>query len=310
MQSALAVLLTALFEPGDAIATDTYTYPNFIGLARQLHLRLVAIEGDDDGMLPDALENACASQNIKGLYLMPAGANPTNIAMSEARKDELALLASRRGIVVLEDDNQAAMLPCRATPLAQRYREGSVYLGGLSKSVCAGLRIAYIYVAPRFVDQVTRSAYNHNLKIPSLNIEIATRLIDSGEADRLARDRLALARRRNKAYHRAFPSLPFDENSLTQWLPLPPISDRPPERAHSRRARSGCVRRGSLCRRRACPGQSPPHSHLLPHDRRRACRRSKDIAQRFAHPGRCAAPHRVNIARNGAISLHRRRSRR
>lgn len=81
-QNALATILSALFESGDRIAVDTYTYPNFISLANLLYLQLVAIESDQQGMSPEALEAACANQNIKGIYLMPTGNNPTNVKPS------------------------------------------------------------------------------------------------------------------------------------------------------------------------------------------------------------------------------------
>ena len=67
-QNALATILSSLFEAGDRIAVDTYTYPNFISLANQLYLQLVPIENDVWGMRPDQLENVCTLQKIKGVY--------------------------------------------------------------------------------------------------------------------------------------------------------------------------------------------------------------------------------------------------
>jgi DNA-binding transcriptional MocR family regulator len=59
-QNALAVALVALFEPGNRIATDLYTYSNFIQLAKMLHIQLVPINGDRFGMLPDELDKQCS----------------------------------------------------------------------------------------------------------------------------------------------------------------------------------------------------------------------------------------------------------
>lgn len=45
-QNALAIALISLFEPGNRIATDLYTFSNFIELAKMFHIQLVPIPGD------------------------------------------------------------------------------------------------------------------------------------------------------------------------------------------------------------------------------------------------------------------------
>lgn len=58
-------------------------------------------------------ENACVLQKIKGIYMMPAGGNPTNIAFSNARKKEIARIIKERNLIAVEDDNYAALLENR-----------------------------------------------------------------------------------------------------------------------------------------------------------------------------------------------------
>ena len=103
-QSALAIVLTALFDAGDRIAVDGYTYANFIGLAKQLNIRLIPIEGDVDGMLPDALARQRQQINIKGVYLMPSCANPTGIVMPEERRRKIAAVLRKHNMFLIEDD--------------------------------------------------------------------------------------------------------------------------------------------------------------------------------------------------------------
>jgi len=78
-QNALAITLTALFKPGNRIATDVYTYSNFIELAKMLHIQLVPIQGDEFGMLPSELDKQCSQLDIHGIFLMPSCSNPTTI---------------------------------------------------------------------------------------------------------------------------------------------------------------------------------------------------------------------------------------
>ena len=55
VQNGLAVVLTALFNPGNRIAVDRYTYSNLIELANILQLEVVLIDNDEQGMSPELL---------------------------------------------------------------------------------------------------------------------------------------------------------------------------------------------------------------------------------------------------------------
>ena len=80
-QNALSVVLISLFNSGDKIAVDDYTYTNFKELAHFLHIQLIAVSADESGMSPDALAQVCKNTEVKGIYLMPTCSNPTGIFM-------------------------------------------------------------------------------------------------------------------------------------------------------------------------------------------------------------------------------------
>lgn len=222
-QNALAAILSSLFEAGDKIAVDPYTYPNFISLANLLYLHLIPIETDEHGMRPDALESACATQNIKGLYLMPTGTNPTNIAFTSRRRKEIAQLIRKKNLIAIEDDNYAALMEEKCPPITLEAPENCLFISGISKPLCPGLRIAYLYVPPHFMADMERGIFSHNLKISSLNIEIATELIRSGLDQQIIQKKREAAIQRNQIYYSYFPaSHPYLE-SYYQWLELPAI---------------------------------------------------------------------------------------
>lgn len=92
-------------------------------------------------MRAEDLENTCVTQRPHGIYLMPSGTNPTNIAMSETRKTQIADIVRRYEIVVIEDDNYSALFDERPVPLAHYVPDQSVFISGFSKPVCSGFRI-------------------------------------------------------------------------------------------------------------------------------------------------------------------------
>lgn len=222
-QNALATVLSTLFEAGDCIAVDTYTYPNFISLANLLYIQLVPIENDGEGMLPEELEKACALRKIKGVYMMPAGSNPTNIVFSAERKKEIGEIIRKQNLIAIEDDNYAALLDTPYIPLTLEAPEHCIYVSGLSKPLCPGLRIAYLYLPDRFLAPMEQGMFSQSLKISSLNIEIATEIIRSGMDRKIIRKKQRAAAKRNQIYASYFPESRVCEASYYQWLELPEL---------------------------------------------------------------------------------------
>lgn len=225
-QNALAITLSALFEPGNRIAVDFYTYSNFIELSKMFHIQLVPILGDNHGMLPDELENQCRLNEIHGIFLMPSCSNPTTIIISDARKKELADIIKKYNLIVIEDDIHAFLtaniIADYKHPMFQLLPEQTVYICRTSKSICSGLRVAYMVFGDKFKEKILRAIFNINVKTSSLNGEIITELILSGKANEIAFKKKKLAQSVNQIYEEYFPEAPNIGHPLSffRWLPI------------------------------------------------------------------------------------------
>ncbi|WP_141432614.1 PLP-dependent aminotransferase family protein [Bacillus sp. 03113] len=226
-QNALTNALISLFEPGDKIATDEYTYSNFIELAKLLHIQLVPITGDQNGMCADALELQCKQNKITGLYLMPSCANPTTIKISLSRKKELAEVIRRRKLILIEDDIFACMITGRKVyetiPLFSLVPEQTLYVCSTSKSLCSGIRIAYLVFPVNFRKKILHGLYNTNIKTSSLDAEIITELILNGNAYAIVEKKRELAVKAGAIFERYFPECPSlaTPYCFYRWLPIP-----------------------------------------------------------------------------------------
>lgn len=225
-QNALAVALAALFEPGNRIATDLYTYSNFIELAKMFHIKLVPIPGDQFGMLPDELEKQCCQTNIDGIFLMPSCNNPTTIMMSDIRKQELAAVIRKHRLILIEDDIHAfltaGIISDYRQPMFHLLPEQSVYICGTSKSICSGLRVAYMVYGETLREKISQAIFNINVKTSSFDAEVITELILSGKAHEIVSHKKRLAQTANDIYSEYFP-LRKDVGhplSLYRWLPI------------------------------------------------------------------------------------------
>ncbi|NGZ77437.1 aminotransferase-like domain-containing protein [Saccharibacillus alkalitolerans] len=226
-QNALTVTLLALFEPGSRIAVDEHTYSNFIELAKSLRIKLIPVPGDRSGMLPEELEACCRSTDVQGIFLMPSCCNPTAIFMPNERRRELASVIARHDLIVIEDDIHAALLQGTTAedglPVREMLPERTVYICSTTKSICSGIRLAYIVFDDTMRERMLRSIYHVNVKTSSLDAEIVSELIVSGRADDIVAYKKSLAKSANDLFAEYFPQ-PDDPGhplSFFRWLRLP-----------------------------------------------------------------------------------------
>ena len=224
-QNALTVALVSLFSSGDKIAVDHYVYSHLIELCKLLHITFVPVEGDGDGMLPEALEKACAQNHISGIYLMPMCADPTAITMPIARRRELADVIRQNGLTLLEDDISSWMSAVKGTVPPSMFDllgGESIYICGMSKSLCPGLRIAYMAFGDTCRNAILHGLYHLNIKTSSLDAEIITELILNGDAYKIAANKRQMAEKSCEVFQAYFPEVQTGVNAgYFKWVPLP-----------------------------------------------------------------------------------------
>ena len=101
---AMDLLCKALIDPGDTVVVEN---PSFLGNLQCLKLyqaNLVALESDDQGLIPEDLEKKIRQYHPKLLYTIPTFQNPTGKTLPEERRRKVAALASAYQMVVAEDD--------------------------------------------------------------------------------------------------------------------------------------------------------------------------------------------------------------
>lgn len=222
-QNALSVILISLFKAGDKIAVDEFTYTNFKSLANLLQIQLIAVEGDDCGMLPNALNSLCKNTGLRGIYLMPACSNPTGTFMPQSRRAELAEIIKRHRLVVIEDDIYSFLTPAQTKSFYSLLPENTLHICSISKSLCAGLRVAFLAFPGQFREPLISGMLCINLKTVSLNAEIIAELIMSGRADQVTGEKIALAERRNRIFQKYFPVEKGDIPRFFHWVRLPGV---------------------------------------------------------------------------------------
>ncbi|MEO6626720.1 MAG: PLP-dependent aminotransferase family protein [Burkholderiaceae bacterium] len=151
-QQGLDLLGKVLLDPGDAVAVETPTYLGALQALGQYFPRYVALSGDDEGLLPDAIADALsqvADGSTRLLYAIPNFQNPTGRTLSEARRLALVETCRRLKLPLVEDDPYGALdhRGIRRTTCLSLDSANVTYLGSFSKILSPGIRLGYV-VAP------------------------------------------------------------------------------------------------------------------------------------------------------------------
>ena len=222
-QAALSHILAITPAPGARIACEDITYPGIRSLAAQHGLELIGLETDDDGVLPDSLRSAAGSGRLKALYLNPTLQNPTTKTIPYSRRKEIAACAMSCGIEILEDDAYGQLCRKAPLPLAAIAPASTWYIGSLSKTLGAGLRLAYVLAPNTGARWQFSRAVRTSLVMPSpIMTALASRWIEDGTAFRLL-DQIrseSAARQKLAAQHLRHQDYLADPEGFHLWLRL------------------------------------------------------------------------------------------
>ena len=174
-------LFATLSGPTPVILTEDLAYPGVRHAARLLRAKVVGIEMDDQGIIPEALAEAYREHGGQVLVTSPEVHSPTTIKTPLARKTDIADVARSLNLTIIEDDCHAsvkASTPCYRAILPEQ----SYYVSSLTKSVSGALRYGFA-VAPQGQGPVLRQvAQSAHYGVSQPITDICTDLITSGDA--------------------------------------------------------------------------------------------------------------------------------
>ncbi|KAF2155742.1 aromatic amino acid aminotransferase 1 [Myriangium duriaei CBS 260.36] len=187
--SSLDMALRMFLNYGDYIITEEYTFSAAVETARQMGGRLLSIPIDEQGLLPDEIDQVLSSwdpvaRNARKphlLYTVPSGQNPTGATMSTQRRRDLYAVAQKHDLIILEDEPyyflqmqpytgpNAPDVPLPASvedfvrslvpSLLSMDTDGRVMrLDSFSKVIAPGSRIGWITASEQLVERYIRHA--------------------------------------------------------------------------------------------------------------------------------------------------------
>ncbi|EHR60695.1 aminotransferase-like domain-containing protein [Saccharomonospora cyanea] len=180
---ALVLLAEVYLRGASAVAVEVPSWAPCLDIFRQHGVRLVPVGLDDEGVDVHALAEALTGTTPALLYVMPTFHNPTGRLMSAARRRQVAELAARHGVAVVEDHAYAGhsltvdetALPA---PLAAYAPEsGEVLTVESLKGIWAGLRVGWVRGPAGIIERCARRKAMADLGSPLIEQAVAARLV-------------------------------------------------------------------------------------------------------------------------------------
>ena len=234
-------------DEGDVVLCESPTYIGAISALRCFRPRFVEVPTDDDGMIPEALDELLArEERARLVYVIPDFQNPTGRTWSLGRRHAFMEVVRRHRIPVVEDcpygevRYEGVPLP----PLKALDADGLVvFLGTFSKIFCPGMRIGWLAAERSLVERYVLVKQGADLQTATLAQMQLAAYVEAYDIDRNVERARAIYRPRRDAMIRALerempPGVRFTRpaGGLFLWVELP-------ERLNAREVLEACLAR-------------------------------------------------------------------
>lgn len=167
---------------GDPIAVEAPTYLGALQAFAPYEPEYISLETDDEGLIPQSLENVLQSNPVKFVYLVSTFQNPTGRTITYERRREIAAIITKYNVMLVEDDPYGA-LRYRGSdiPAIKTFAPHNVvYVSTLSKIFSPGLRIGFCVAPPQVGKWLVIVKQGTDLHSSTFNQALAAEYISGG----------------------------------------------------------------------------------------------------------------------------------
>ena len=235
-EQALDLVGKAFVDPGDTVLVEQPTYLCALDVFRSYGANFASVEMDEDGMKMDALEEALkANPNTKLIYTVPNFQNPTGRTMTEERRKQLAELAEKYDVYVLEDNPYGEIrFAGQHVPAVKSFdKSGHVlYMSTFSKTLAPGFRLGWLVADKNVVNKLTVLKQSADLHTDNLAQFAVAQFFADNDVDAHVKEISALyGKRKNlmlegiKKYFPEGVKYTDPEGGMFLWVEVPGVDD-------------------------------------------------------------------------------------
>ena len=140
---ALSRIVDEVVRLGDRVVMENPGFPPLIDLLDRAGADIIAVDLDDEGMVPDGLVTALALTPV-AVFLQPRAQNPTGVSMTVGRCQELSQVLARHPALVVEDDHSGDIATAQDVSIGAHLPDRTIHIRSYSKSHGPDLRVAAV----------------------------------------------------------------------------------------------------------------------------------------------------------------------
>ena len=226
----------AFVDPGDTVLVEQPTYLCALDVFKTYGANFAGVEMDEQGMKMDALEEALKSHpNTKLIYTVPNFQNPTGRTMALERRKQLAELAAKYDVYVLEDNPYGEIrFAGQHVPAVKSFDQtGHVfYMSTFSKTLAPGFRLGWLVADEDVVNKLTVLKQSADLHTDNLAQYAVVEFLQNNDLDAHVKEISDLYGKRKqlmvdgiKKYFPAGVKYTDPEGGMFLWVEVPGVDD-------------------------------------------------------------------------------------
>lgn len=230
-QQGLDLICKALLNEGDTMLVENPTFLGALQTFRTYGARFAAVETDEDGAIPESLEEQIRAHRPKLIYLIPTFQNPTGRTLSLERRRRIAELVNEYQVPLIEDDPYCDLrYRGKALPAIKSFDEQGyvLYCNSFSKIISPGLRVAAVVCQDDgLLRKLVVGKQSTDVHGPNLNQAIIDKYLRSGLLQEHIRQICASYAKQMDAMQRMLSTFPSSvsytkpDGGIFLWCTLP-----------------------------------------------------------------------------------------
>ena len=225
---AMDLIIRRYVQPGDAVLVDDPGYYPLLAKLALAGAQAVGVTRRHDGPDLADLEAKARSSRARLFFTQPLAHNPTGGSMTFGAAYAVLRIATEFGLLVVEDDPFADILPYSAPRLAALDQLNQVlYVGTFSKTLAGSLRTGYLAASPRLAAELNELKVITTVATSAHDERLIYQLIENGHYLKHLRRLRARASKATEESVAALESIGLEVRrpiggGFYLWIDLPP----------------------------------------------------------------------------------------
>ncbi len=230
-QQGLEFSAKIFINPGDGIICESPTYLGALNAFKAYEPVFFECDTDENGMIPEHLEELLKTKSVKFIYVIPDFQNPSGNTWARERREKLVELANKYDVIIIEDNPYGDLrYEGESMPAVKSLdTEGRViFLGTFSKILCPGYRLGWVVASPELLSKYNFVKQGADLQSSTTTQMEAAEYLIANDLDAHIKDITELYRTRRDAMISAMEEMFPPEVSFTRpqgglflWLTFP-----------------------------------------------------------------------------------------